>query len=260
MNSKKDRQFIDKYIPLIGELVKRDLRLKYRRSVLGYLWSLLNPLLMMLVMVVVFSYMFRFDIDNYALYLICGQTMFNFFNEATNKSMFAIIDNGALIKKIYVPKYIFPISRVLSCFVTMSFSLLAIVIVMLATHVRFHLTMLIFWIPLLYLLVFSCGVGMILSALSVKFRDVTHLYGVLTMAWMYATPIFYPISAVPKSVAFIIRLNPLYIFIDLFRELVLYGSVPGIGMWLAGAWMAVTMFGVGALIFRGKQDDFIYYI
>ena len=255
-----ERKRADNYISLTGELVKRDLRLKYRRSILGYLWSLLNPLMMMTVMVVVFSYMFRFDIENYALYLICGQTMFNFFNEATNKAMYAVIDNGMLIKKIYVPKYIFPISRVISCFVTTSFSLVAIVIVMLVTRVQFHLSILIFWIPLAYLLVFSCGVGMILSALSVKFRDVTHLYGVLTMAWMYATPIFYPIEAVPAGVAAIIRLNPLYIFIYLLRELVLYGNVPGVRTWGLGALMAAAMFAAGAFVFSRLQDDFIYYI
>ena len=142
----------------------------------------------------------------------------------------------------------------------MSFSLLAIVIVMLVTRVRIHVSIMVFWIPLLYLLIFSCGVGMILSALSVKFRDVTHLYGVLTLAWMYATPIFYPIEAVPEQVAFFIRKNPLYIFITLFRNLVLYGQVPGIRMWLVGAWMAVTMFGIGALVFRKMQNSFIYYI
>ena len=260
MSLNVERTRADNYISLTGELVKRDLRLKYRRSILGYLWSLLNPLMMMTVMVVVFSYMFRFDIENYALYLICGQTMFNFFNEATNKAMYAVIDNGMLIKKIYVPKYIFPISRVISCFVTTSFSLVAIVIVMLVTRVQFHVSILVFWIPLLYLLVFSCGVGMILSALSVKFRDVTHLYGVLTMAWMYATPIFYPIEAVPNEVAALIRLNPLYIFIHLLRELVLYGRVPGIGMWGLGALMAAAMFAVGAFVFSRLQDDFIYYI
>ena len=260
MSLNVERKRADNYISLTGELVKRDLRLKYRRSILGYLWSLLNPLMMMTVMVVVFSYMFRFDIENYALYLIYGQTMFNFFNEATNKAMYAVIDNGMLIKKIYVPKYIFPISRVISCFVTTSFSLVAIVIVMLVTRVQFHVSILVFWIPLLYLLVFSCGVGMILSALSVKFRDVTHLYGVLTMAWMYATPIFYPIEAVPNEVAALIRLNPLYIFIHLLRELVLYGRVPGIGMWGLGALMAAAMFAVGAFVFSRLQDDFIYYI
>ena len=260
LTSMKDQYKSEKFLSLIGELVKRDLRRKYRRSFLGYLWSLLNPLMMMSIMVVVFSYMFRFAIDNYALYLICGQTMFNFFNEATNMSMFSIIDNGVLLKKIYVPKYVFPISRVISCFVTMSFSLVAIVIVMLVTHVQLHVTVLLFWAPLVFLLVFSCGMGMILSSLSVKFRDVTHLYSVLTMAWMYATPIFYPIEAVPETVARFIRLNPLYVFINLFRQLVLYGNVPPASSWLMGGGMAAVMFVIGVLVFRRLQKDFIYFI
>ena len=200
MASKREQYTADKFVSLFGELVKRDLRLKYRRSVLGYFWSLLNPLMMMTVMMVVFSYMFRFEIENYPLYLICGQTMFNFFNESTTRAMFSIIDNGILLKKVYVPKYVFPISKVLSCFVTMSFSLLAILIVMVVTRVQFHLTILLFWVPMLYLLVFCCGMALVLSAMSVRFRDVTHLYSVLVMAWMYATPVFYPIEAVPGTI------------------------------------------------------------
>ena len=249
-----------RYLPLIIELVKRDLKLKYRRSFLGYLWSLLNPLMMMTVMMIVFSYMFRFNIENYPLYLICGQTIFNFFNEATNKAMFAIIENGTLLKKVYVPKCVFPLSRVLSGFVTMSLSLLAVVIVMLITRVRFHASMLLFFVPLLFLLLFASGVGMILSALAVKFRDVTHLYNVLTMAWMYGTPIFYPIEAVPESVARFIRLNPLYIVINLFRELVLYGRVPPAGSWLLGAGISAAMFLIGAAVFNRLQKGFIFYI
>ncbi len=260
MSSMKDQYKTGKFLSLIGELVKRDLRLKYRRSILGYLWSLLNPLLMMTVMVIVFSYMFRFAIENYALYLICGQTMFNFFNESTNMSMYGIIHNGALLKKIYVPKYVFPISRVISCFVTMSLSLVAILIVMLVTHVRFHCTILLFWVPLLFLLVFSCGVGLVLSSLAVRFRDIIHLYGVLTMAWMYATPVFYPIEAVPESVARLIRWNPLYVFITLFRQLVLYGAVPEVRLWVTGAGMALLMLGLGACVFGKMQKSFIYYI
>ena len=249
-----------RYAHLIDELVKRDLRLKYRRSVLGYFWSLLNPLLMMSVMMVVFSYMFRFEIENYPLYLICGQTIFNFFNESTNKAMYSIIDNGTLLKKVYVPKYVFPISRVLSCFVTMSLSLLAIVIVMLVTRVRLHFSLLLFFVPLIYLLFFASGVGMVLSGLAVKFRDVTHLYSVLTMVWMYATPIFYPIEAVPQSVARFIRLNPLFIIIDLFRQLVLYGRVPAAGSWLLGGGISLATFILGGVLFDRMQRDFIYYI
>ena len=110
------------YMPLVQELVKRDLKVKYRRSFLGYLWSLLNPLLMMCVMSYVFSEIFQSTIPNFPLYLICGQTLWNFFNESTNMAMHSVLQNGALIKKVYIPKFIFPLSRVLSSFVTMSFS------------------------------------------------------------------------------------------------------------------------------------------
>ncbi len=260
MASRREQYTADKFISLFGELVKRDLRKKYRRSALGYFWSLLNPLMMMAVMMVVFSYMFRFEIENYPLYLICGQTMFNFFNESTNRALYCIIDNGTLLKKVYVPKYVFPISRVLSCFVTMSFSLLAILIVMAFTRVRIHLTILLFWVPMLYLLVFCCGMGLLVSSLSVRFRDVIHLYSVLTMIWMYATPVFYPIEAVPPQVARLIQLNPLYVYITLFRQLLLYGRMPAPGLWLSGAAMAALVFAFGALVFRRLQKTFIYYI
>lgn len=251
---------VKKYMPLMQELVKRDLKLKYRRSVLGYLWSLLNPLLMMIIMTIVFSYMFRFDIPNYPLYLICGQTLFTFFNESTNLAMYSVIQNGLLIKKVYIPKYIFPISKVISSFITMSFSLVAILIVMLFTGTPFHVSILLFWIPLAMLLVFSSGVGMILSALAVQFRDVTHLYGVLTMAWMYLTPIFYPISSVPEGVASFIGANPLYMYITIFRDLVLYGVVPTAEVWMTGLAVAVLMLAVGIVVFRKMQRNFILYI
>lgn len=258
--SRRQQYTADNFITLFGELVKRDLRKKYRRSVLGYFWSLLNPLMMMTVMMIVFSYMFRFEIENYPLYLICGQTMFNFFNESTTQSLYSIIDNGTLLKKIYVPKYVFPISRVLSCFVSMSFSMLAILIVMVFTRVPFHFTILLFWVPMLYLLVFSSGMSLLLSSLAVRFRDVMHLYGVMVMVWMYATPVFYPIEAVPEQVARFIRLNPLYVFITIFRQLLLFGTMPPAGLWLAGAGMALLMFALGALVFRKAQKSFIYYI
>lgn len=131
-----------KYRPLIRELVTRDLKVKYRRSVLGYVWSILNPLLMMLLQTLVFSYMFRFDIPNFPLYLICGNTLFNFFNESTNMGMGSVLGNSSLIKKVYVPKFIFPISRVVSSFVNLLFSLAAIILVMLITRSPFYWTIL----------------------------------------------------------------------------------------------------------------------
>ena len=248
-----------KYRPLIRELVTRDLKVKYRRSVLGYMWSILNPLLMML-QTLVFSYMFRFDIPNFPLYLICGNTLFNFFNESTNMGMGSVLGNASLIKKVYVPKFIFPISRVVSSFVNLLFSLAAILLVMLITRSPFYWTILLVWVPLLLLLAFCCGMAVLLSALAVYFRDLQYLYGILTMAWMYATPLFYPISALPPFMVPVIKLNPLYHYINCMRCLVMYGTVPGPNTWIACIGSAVVMMGVGLAAFRKLQRNFILYL
>jgi len=253
-------QQFKKYKPLMNELIVRDLKVKYRRSFLGYVWSLLNPLLMMAVMSYVFSYMFRFDVPNYPLYLICGQTLWGFFNESTNVAMYSVLANGSLIRKVYIPKFIFPMSRVLSSFVTMSFSLVAILIVMIVTGVKINFTILLFPIPLIFLLLFSTGVGLVLSSLSVYFRDITHLYGVVTMAWMYATPVFYPIEALPANVAKVISFNPMYHYITFFREIVLYGAVPSMQTWLWCAFCSILAFVLGLTIFRKLQRNFILHV
>ena len=140
-----------KYSWLLQELIVRDLKIKYRRSVLGYLWSVLNPLMMMGVMTIVFSNVFRFDIPDYPVYLLAGQLIFSFFAESTNVAMHSILLGASLIKKIYLPKYIFPLSRVLSCFTTMLFSMVALVLVMLITKVDFHLTLLMLPISFIYI-------------------------------------------------------------------------------------------------------------
>lgn len=253
-------QSVVQYKPLLTELVVRDLKVKYRRSFLGYIWSLLNPLLMMAVMSVVFSYMFRFDIPNYPLYLICGQTLWTFFNESTSTAMSAVLMNGALIRKVYIPKYIFPISRVLSSFVNMSFSLAAILIVMLVTGVPLSWAMLLIPVPLFFLLLFCMGIGMALSAMSVYFRDILHLYGVLTMAWMYVTPIFYPISALPETVAGYIQMNPMYHYITFFRSLVLYGTIPAGETWFVCIIASVAAVIIGIMTFQKLQKNFILYV
>lgn len=248
------------YKPLIHELVIRDLKLKYRRSFLGYVWSLLNPLLMMCIMTLVFSYMFRFDIPNYPVYLICGQTLWTFFSESTSIAMYSIIQNGALIRKVYIPKYIFPISRIVSSFVTMSFSLVAILIVMLFTGVPFTPALILVPIPLLLLMIFCMGIGMAMAGLAVYFRDTIHLYSVLTTAWMYLTPVFYPISALPEGIVQIVMLNPMYHYITFFRELVLYGSIPTLGIWVSCIITSIAVFAAGTLVFRKLQRNFILYV
>lgn len=249
-----------RYRPLIHALVVRDIKVKYRRSFLGYLWSLLNPLLMMLVMNVVFSNVFRFNIPNFLLYLICGQTLFSFFSESTNMAMYSVLANASLIKKIYIPKFIFPISRVLSSFVTMSFSLIDIFIVMILTGTPFSFTIFLVVVPIFFLFLFCCGIGMTLSALSVYFRDVTHLYSVITLAWTYATPIFYPLEAVSAPIQAIIRLNPMYHYINVFRNLVMYGNIPGPNAWFACIASSSLVFILGMFAFSKLQKNFILHI
>lgn len=249
-----------KYRPLLVELVGRDLKVKYRRSFLGYLWSLLNPLMMMTVMSVVFSHFFRANVENYPLYLICGQTLFSFFNESTNMSMNSVLWNAALIKKIYIPKFIFPVSRVLSCFVTMSFSLVAILIVMVVTGAHFYWTILLVFIPIFFLFLFCCGIGMALSALSVYFRDITHLWGVVTLAWMYATPIFYTLDTFPANLLWVMKLNPMYHFLNVFRNLVMFGNIPGPNAWFGCIASGTLFFVIGMLIFGKLQKNFILHI
>lgn len=257
MNTTK---LLKKYRPLLNQLVLRDLKVKYRRSFLGYLWSLLNPLLMMCVMTLVFSYIFRFSVENYPVYVIIGQTFWNFFFESTNMAMSSILVNGALIRKVYIPKMIFPVSRVASSFVTMIFSLAAILIVMIFTGVRFTPALLMLPFILLCLFLFCMGIGMALSALAVYFRDMMHLYGVLTTAWMYLTPIFWTTDILPANVLPFIELNPLYQFITYFRSLVLYGTVPSLTQHLICLGMSLAVLAIGAWIFRRSQKNFILYI
>lgn len=259
MNYGSTRRFVN-YLPLLKELVKRDMKLKYRRSVLGYLWSLLNPLMMMCVMSFVFSAVFTSSIPNFPLFLICGQTLWSFFSESTTMAMFGIVHNSSLIKKVYVPQIIFPLSRVMTSFVSMSFSLLAILIVMLVTRAPIYWTVLLFWVPLVFLFVFCLGVGTALSALSVFFRDITHLYTVLTLAWMYATPVFYDPAILPERVLSVLRWNPMYYYLQFFRELILFGSVPNWNVWAVCIGCGLGAVALGFWLFRRLQKQFILYI
>ncbi|KAF1680116.1 ABC transporter permease [Veillonella sp. R32] len=258
--SNKSLESFYKYIPLLKELVLRDLRIKYRRSFFGYLWSLMNPLMMMCILTIVFSQVFRFDIPNYSLYLIIGQVVFNFVSESTTSAMYSIVGNAALLKKVYVPKLIFPLSRVLSSFVTMLFSMVAIFIVMLITDVSITKKLLLLPIPLCFLLVFSLGVSLIVSAIAVYFRDMFHLYSVFTTAWSFLTPIFYPINIVPVEFKQMLLLNPLYYILLYFREIILEGAIPGFELTALCITISVLSLIIGLIIFKKLQNNFLMYI
>ena len=249
-----------KYYDLLIELVLRDIKVKYKRSVLGFAWSILNPLLMMIVMSIVFSTIFRSDIKNFPMYLITGQVIFSFFSEATNSAMMSIIGNGGLIKKVYIPKYIFPLSKVMFSFSNMIFSLVAVVIVAIATKLPITPAILLFPLPLIYVFVFSLGIGLLLASYAVFFRDLLHLYGIILLIWTYLTPIFYPITILPPSIKLLLKFNPLYVFISNFREIVLYGNVPSLFSNLLCIAYAILALIIGTLAFRRTKDKFIFYI
>ena len=249
-----------KYNNLLRELVIRDIKVRYRKSFLGILWTVLNPLLMMTVITLVFSYMFRYDIHNYPVYFLTGNIVFQFFNEATTQAQSSIIGNSALIKKVYIPKYLFPLSRVMSSLVNFGFSLIAMLIVMYATKAQFHITLLLIAMPLFYLFMFVTGLGLVLSSISVYFRDLLHVYGVITMAWMYFTPIFYPMNALPDVVKKVMNFNPLWHYINYFRQLILDGIFPDFKLNLICFFIGFLFLIFGLVVFYRKQDDFILYI
>lgn len=245
---------------ILRELVGKDFKLKYRRSALGVLWSILNPLLMMCVLTAVFSFIFRFDIENYPLYLILGQILFTLMSGATSSSMSSIIDAAPLLKKIKVNRLIFPIEKVSFELVNFLISLIAVAAVM--VFFKIHPSPTMFALPLLlaYVVMFSLGIGFLLSALAVFFRDVVHLWGVIITAWTYATPIFYPVSMLDGWMQQVMQFNPMYHFVSYFRDIMMYGTMPGLVENLMCAAGAIGMLAVGVFVFKKLEKKFILYI
>ena len=245
------------YKELLKELVQRDIRIKYRRSFLGMLWSVLNPLGMMIIMTLVFSHVFRAGIDNFPVYLMCGQVIFNFFNEATTMAMQSILGNAPLIRKVYLPKYLFPMSKVCSCFVNLLTSCIALALVVVVTRTPLTWKLVLFVFPILYVFLFSLGIGILLSAVVVTFRDLQHLYGVIITGLTYLTPIFYPIEILPGWVKTLVEMNPLTSFVEMFRDAVLYGVVPGMELHIRCTAACVVALVLGIWSFIKQQDTFI---
>lgn len=249
------------YKDLLKLLVARDIKLKYRRSFLGYLWSILNPLMIMIVMTIVFSTMFNGNIENFPVYLFCGQLLFSYMNSSTSQAIFSITGNSALLKKTYVPKYIFTISKITSGTVDLLLSLGALLIVMLVTGTRFAWCALLFPFIILQLYVFCIGLGLFLSQVNVFFRDIQYIYNAVMTAWMYLTPIFYPLEMLPEWLVWCIKhLNPMYFYVGQFRDLIHVGRMPGVTIITAGVVAALVMLILGIWSFSKSEDKFILYI
>lgn len=244
---------------ILSALVSRDFKLKYRRSILGVLWSVLNPLLMMMVLTAVFSFMFRFNIDNFPLYLILGTILFNFMSNATNASLDSVIASAPLIKKIRVNKVLFPLEKVIFELINFLISLVAVVIVMVYFAVAPSVNLLFLPLLLLYMLLFCTGLSLILATLAVFFRDLVHLWGVFTLAWTYATPLFYPVDMLPAMMQNVMQYNPMYQYVTYFREIVLWHTSPSLEQNLICLGMALVTFVVGILVFKRLQSRFILF-
>lgn len=260
------RDFV-RFIPLLVGLTSRDFKLKYRRSFLGILWSMLNPLLMMIVITSVFSVLLRVHLIEmpFAVYYITGSTLFNFFAEASSSSMSSVIGNASLVRKVYIPKYIFVLERCVFALINMLFSCIAMMGVILfyvvTGEVHLHWTIFLIFIPIIFTFVFSVGVGLILSALSVFFRDVMHIWGVIITIWMYLTPIIYPVDILrDNGFEQIVKLNPIFYFVDDFRNLMINGVLPSADHFFIGFGVCGGILFFGILMFRKVQDRFILHI
>ncbi|HAM53014.1 MAG TPA: hypothetical protein DCP92_20805 [Nitrospiraceae bacterium] len=206
-----------KYKEFLRNLVLRDIKVRYKRSVLGFIWVMLNPMLMMLILNMVFSGLFTASKKNYTSYLLAGIILWNFVSQSTSTSRTSFLGNRSLINKIYMPKAIFPLSVVISATINFIFSLVPLFIILYLNGTSISHN--IFLLPLLIILValFSFGIALILSTLTVFFHDAIYIYEVVLLAWMYVTPIFYPESIVPQKFIFILHMNPLYYFVNIFR-------------------------------------------
>jgi ABC-2 type transport system permease protein len=249
-----------KYKFLLKQLVSRDFKTKYKRSVLGILWSFLNPLLTMVVQYIVFSTIFKTDIPNFAVYLLVGIVFFNFFAEATNMGLMAIVGNSSLITKVYIPKYIFPISRVLSSSINLLISMVPLIIVVIVTSTPISKALLLLPFSIICTIVFCIGMSFLLSSAMVYFRDMQFLWNIISMLWMYATPIFYPETILPQQLMLLFKMNPLYHFIRFSREIILTGVSPEPQAYLFCITASVVPLIFGVIVFKRTQDRFVLKI
>ena len=248
------------YAFLLSQLISRDFKTKYKRSVLGVLWSFLNPMLTMAVQYVIFSTLFKSNIDNFPVYLLSGIIIFNFFNESVGQGMTSIVGNASLLTKVYIPKYIFPVYKVLSSMVNVLISLLPLFLMMVITGVHFTKAILLMPLVLFFVMLFNMGMSMLLSASMVFFRDTQFLWSVLVMLWNFLTPIFYPESIIPIAYRTLFHMNPMYQYIYFMRTIILDGVSPAPMNYAYCLLASAGMFLIGLFVFKKSQNRFLLHL
>lgn len=249
-----------RYAFLIKQLVSRDFKTKYKRSTLGMAWSFLNPLLTMAVQYIVFSTLFKSDIPNYPVYLLSGIVFFNFFSEAVSMGMTSITGNASLIKKVYMPKYIYPVSRILSSLINFSLAIIPLFLVMIITGTAYTPALLLLVFDILCLLGFVLGMGLLLTTAMTFFQDTQFLWSVISMMWMYLTPVFYPENIIPTKYLAIYHLNPMYQYITFARTCILDGVSPEPMAYLWCIVSSLIVLLLGIVTFKKYQDRFVLYL
>jgi homopolymeric O-antigen transport system permease protein len=245
---------------VLQELVKRDLKVRYKRSFLGLLWTMLNPLLMMAITTVVFSSVFRSSIQNFPIYMLSGYVVWAFFSQATSAAASSILDNAGLTRKIYVPAALFPMASIIAACLNLCISFVPLLVLMIVTHSSFSWALLALPIMILPVVVFAYGLGLMLAASSVFFHDTLYTYQVFLTAWMYLTPIFYPREIVPEQWSTLFELNPLFHFVELVRAPIFYGRLPDVSHVVIGVAYALGACVVGWRYFESTRRQFVSYL
>ena len=245
---------------LFEELVKRDFKKKYKRTVLGMAWSVLAPLLQLLVMSLVFTHFFGRTTPHFVVYMFCGTLVFNFFSDATKGGMGTIMSNAGIFTKVNVPKYLFLLSRNVQALINFGLILIVFFAFVAADHLPFTWKYICLLYPIGGLILFDIGVGMILSALFVFFRDIQYLYDVFTMLLMYMSAIFYNIDTYGETARKLFLLNPVYLFIRYFRKIVIEATIPSMWFHLLMAADVVIALGLGCFMYKKYNTRFLYYV
>lgn len=244
---------LKQYFFVIRELTGREIKRKYARSYLGIVWSVLNPLLSMAVLSMIFSQIFA-KVENFPIYYLTGLTLWQMFTGATNSAMTALVDNKSLLIKVKLPKKIFPLSRIYTALVNLGYSMIAYILMLIVFRIRPSITMLGVPLIILLLLLFSIGIGYMLSVAYVFFADIKYLYSVLLTLWMYLSALFYPIDALSGIVQEIIMANPIYCYISAARKCVMYAQWPGKLEWLVMMFWSACMLILGIIVFNKNEN------
>lgn len=248
------------YRELLRNLIERDIKKRYKRSTLGFLWVMLDPLLMMLIFHIIFSGLFGKSVGNYTAYVITGIIMWQLFAQGTKVSSTAFLQNRNLIHKIYLPKAIFPLATVGSSVAHFLFSLIPLFAIILLSGTRLNPAILLLPAVIGLVVLFSVGISLTISTLTVFFHDVVYIYEVILVGWMYLSAIFYPVSILPEKLRILMSLNPVYHYISLFRACIYETSVSIAGNLLLGTVFAVVSFAIGWAIYHQNRDKIIFYI